>query len=255
MKTLVVCGDSYMSPVVGKHAGTHFSELIAKELNYELIAYSRGGMSNGGICIQIDTAINLNPKPDLILVGTTSYNRIEWPINQDPIEKFTVQDLVYNDHKSFLSSSYTWLNKTPKLVSTILSDIWERYKKSAYYEIDPLIEHRVRALYRYFELLYHPSWKREQDKLMLYAILHKLHVSKIPYVICFEGIKNYAKEFEWLNYGNSLNYFYTQFNEILACSNVTAETDPGYHTTPECQQKIADKLLRNVKEIITNSQM
>lgn len=255
MKKLIVCGDSYMSPVVGKYAGTHFSELIANKLNYELIAYSRGGMSNGGICIQIDSAINLNPKPDLILVGTTSYNRIEWPINQDPTDKFTVQDLVYNDHKTFLSSSYTWLNQTPKLISTILSDIWEKYKRSAYYEIDPLIEHRVRALYRYFELLYHPSWKREQDKLMLYAILHKLHISKIPYVICHESIDNLSKEFEWLNYGDSLHYFYPQFREIMADSYVTATTDPGYHTTPECQQKIADKLLVNINAIIADSKI
>ena len=36
MGQLIVCGDSFMSPVQGKFAGTHFSELIAKELKYVL---------------------------------------------------------------------------------------------------------------------------------------------------------------------------------------------------------------------------
>ena len=245
MKKIIVCGDSYMSPVIGKHAGTHFSELIAKHLGYELIAYSRGGMSNGGICIQIDTAINLNPKPDLILVGTTSFNRIEWPITLDPVEKFTVHDLVYADHKTFLSSSYDWLDKSPKMISTVMRDIWGNYKNCAYYKFDPLIEHRVRALYRYFELLHYPDWKREQDKLMLYAILHKLHLSNIPYIICYEGIRYFAKEFPWLTETNCYNYAFPKFAEVLDNTPATHETDPGYHSLPACQQTLAEYLIEN----------
>ena len=76
MKKIIVCGDSFMSPVVGDYAGTHFSEIVAKEINYELVAYSRGGMSNGGICIQVKSAIEA--KPDLILVGTTYFDRLEY---------------------------------------------------------------------------------------------------------------------------------------------------------------------------------
>jgi hypothetical protein len=245
MKKIIVCGDSYMSPVVGPNAGTHFSELVARYLGYELIAYSRGGMSNGGICIQIDTAINLKDKPDLILVGTTSFNRIEWPITLEPVEKFTVNDLVYADHKTFLSSSYDWLDKSPKMISTVMRDIWGNYKNCAYYKFDPLIEHRVRALYRYFELLHYPDWKREQDKLMLYAILHKLHMSNIPYIICYEGIRYFAKEFPWLTETNCHNYAFPKFAEVLDNTPATHETDPGYHSLPTCQQTFAEYLIEN----------
>ena len=38
MSRLVVCGDSFMTPVT-THPKTHFSEIIADNLGYELVAY------------------------------------------------------------------------------------------------------------------------------------------------------------------------------------------------------------------------
>lgn len=247
MGQLIVCGDSFMSPVQGKFAGTHFSELIAKQLNYELIAYSRGGMSNGGICLQIQAAIDLQPKPSLILLGTTSPDRMEWPINEiTEVEKFNLNDVLYGDDR-FTSFNNFGSNEKAQLVSTPISDIFGHYKTKAYYKLDNQIGNRISALKNYFEFLYHPDWKREQDKLMLYAMFHKLHKTGIPYIICYEGVKGIVDNCDWLNYGGiSKNYAASEITTLISNFYDSRYNDSEiaeYHTSVHTQITIANILL------------
>jgi hypothetical protein len=67
-----------------KYKGTHFSELLAEKLGYELIVYAKPGSSNGGICVQIEEAIR--SKPDLIIFGQTVADRIEFKVAENPKE-------------------------------------------------------------------------------------------------------------------------------------------------------------------------
>jgi hypothetical protein len=245
MKKIIVCGDSYMSPVLTKeYVGTHFSEIIAKELGFELIAYSRGGMSNGGICIQIKTAIEA--KPDLILLGTTYHDRLEWPYNEiRPIDNLSINDIFYN-HPVSLSVSYPWLNKDPKLVSTALRDIFDHWDNQLHSTAgDKYSKERLDALQKYFEFLYHPNLKKFIDETMIYAMYHQLHKSNIPYIICSEQLKGVVNKCEWLNFGNnSFNYARPDFDQIQydLCYG-SNHIDPGYHSKPEAQAKIAKLLL------------
>jgi len=240
MKKLIVCGDSYMSPVSGKYAGTHFSEIIAKELGYELLAYARGGMSNGGICIQIQTAINENPKPDLILVGSTYFTRMEWPINEiQLIDKFTVKDLLYDIQVPSLSRTYDWLNRDPQLVS--MSD----YIPTEY---DRYATEREHAMSLYKKYLLHPDWKREIDVMCLYATYHQLHQSGIPYLICKEQSSFVVEKCDWLNYGvDNINYPRYAVDKTLRDYHIegTPDYEQGYHTSVEIQQQTAKMLLRD----------
>lgn len=240
MKTLIVCGDSYMSPVTGDHAGTHFSELVAKELGYDLIAYSRGGMSNMGIAIQIQTAIDANP--DLILVGNTSSDRFEWAINEyQSAQPFTVRDILYSHNKS-LSSTYPWLNQNPKIASASLNEIendWNDKKHMLY--SDRYRNDRKLALTYYFQYLYHYDLKREADNLIMYAAYHKLHMSGIPYLICMERFIKTGKDCSWLSQDN---YPRPYIDNVIDQSRYTTDRpDPGYHLLPEDQQAIAKLLL------------
>jgi len=242
MKKLIVCGDSYMSPDV-KYPGTHFSEIIAKDLGYDLVAYSRGGMSNGGICIQIQTAINQNSKPDLILVGSTWFTRLEWAINNiRSINKFTVTDMIYDlPNLPSLSCTYKWLNKDPQLVS--MSDyinIDEKYDKYS--------AERKNALELYQKYLLHPDWKREVDIMCLYATYHQLHMSKIPYIICKEQSRLVVEKCEWLDYGiDNMNYAAKDVGQTLYNTHIpgTPDYDMGYHTSVETQWHIAKMLLKD----------
>ena len=241
MKKLIVCGDSYMSPVRGKYAGTHYSEIIAKELGYDLVAFARGGMSNGGICIQIQTAINENPKPDLMLVGHTYFTRMEWPINDiQLIDKFTIKHLLYDyqDNPS-LSTTYDWLNQDPQLVSMndYMNTKYDRYSNK-----------REQAMALYKKYLLHPDWKREIDIMCLYATYHQLHMSGIPYLICKEQSSVVVKRCEWLNYGvNNKNYASQDIDKTLRDYHIegTPDYEQGYHTSVEIQEQTAKMLLRD----------
>lgn len=240
MKKLIVCGDSYMSPVVD-YPGTHFSEIIADKLGYELTAYSRAGMSNGGIAIQIDTAIQ--QKPDLILIGTTYSDRIEFPINDPkPTKKLTVHDISYHHSIYSLSNKYEWLSKDPQLISTNLVEIiTDQFYSTFDKSIEP--EQKIKAIKDWFNYLYHPDWKNQTDKWMMYAVLHQLHESNIPYVIC-NDVLNVAKICSWIDSHSAIE----DIKEIIESRKNDIRISIGYHTSVETQAVIADYIITYMKE-------
>ncbi len=79
-KVLAVCGDSFMSAVSADEYGadSHFTQLLAKKLDWDYVTFARGGCGNSVIRLQIDEAIKI--KPDLVIIGTTTADRLEFPI-------------------------------------------------------------------------------------------------------------------------------------------------------------------------------
>ena len=129
---MVVCGDSWMSPSV-MLPNTHFTQIVAEKLNLDLVCLSRGGMSNGGICAQIESAIDMNP--DLIIFNTTCFDRIEVSIENslkvnylNNPEKFsqnlnntnrswiTAENILYR-HQQYVTTYSNNLNKNPRIIS------------------------------------------------------------------------------------------------------------------------------------------
>ena len=113
MKKMFVCGDSFMTPA-WEAPDLHFSEILSKKINYDLKTYARGGMSNGGICIQIESAIK--KQADLIILNTTMADRLEIPIIPGegiPDTAINIDHILYN-HPQSLSSYDPELNQNPK---------------------------------------------------------------------------------------------------------------------------------------------
>lgn len=240
MPKLIVCGDSYMSPAAG-YPNTHFSEIIACRLGYDFIAYSRGGMSNGGIAIQIDTAIR--ERPDLILLGTTNSDRIEFPIN-DPrkTEIFTVGDILYDHSNQSLSSNVDFFVKNPQLISTNLIEIMTDHYGNTFVKCDdPNI--KIHTIKQWFKQLYHPDWKTQTDRWMMYALLHQLHESKIPYVICHDtlGVIHLCPWLKESTITSDINIMVESQKEKYG--HVTP-----YHTSTDAQTEIAELLITYMKE-------
>jgi hypothetical protein len=129
MKKLYICGDSFMTPSP-ETPGQHFSEILSIKIGYDLKILSRGGMSNGGICVQLEHAIEKNA--DFIIVNTTLIDRLEIPIN--PIgstlygheSDVTLDNILYK-HQQSISSFDPEKNKDPKMISDTIQSMLPDY--------------------------------------------------------------------------------------------------------------------------------
>jgi len=246
MKKLFVCGDSWMSPNI-KHPDTHFSEIFAKKLGFELISYAHPGMGNGAISIQIETAIK--NKADLILFNSTSLDRIEFikntKVEKDVnLESFSVSDLLYSE-SSALSTLQKGNNDSASLVSdslnSLISLIDSKIQTNLAFAV-PNLESKLKIIKEYVSELYYPAWKSQLDRMLMYAIANKLHLSNIPYVYCFDhiGATSNHNDFFW-TWLEPKNYISDKFDIFMGNTN-KLKFDPGYHTSYETQIEMADIL-------------
>lgn len=237
---IAICGDSFVTPVM-QHPGTHFAEILQQTLGADMVYLGRGGMSNGGICLQLETAMVL--EPDLIIFNTSFADRVEFALDTSRSKsQYTVRDIVYAHTESV--SSYYGVEQDADLIVDNLSSLLQTNSSPAYdrwnrlYEDVADFEHKRRALRTWFEALYTPAWKAQVDRWCLEAVVRRMVDQHIPYLMFLDVIK--IGHLPWFNSANNvsdlvINQFYRQFIDI--------DIDPGYHTTYEVQRGIATFLL------------
>lgn len=227
MNKLIVCGDSYMSPRVD-YPGKHFSEIIAHQLGFELTVLSRSGISNGGIALQILEAIK--HQPQLLLLNLTFYDRIEFRLDGFKDQRITFNSLDYSGQTTDVS---TQSRHPGPLASENLATLLNgsHYPKSKH-----------DAIKHYFEELYCEDWKRQTDYMMIYAVLHTLHKSTIPYIIIQDNLQlncNHPCNIDWIHEKNTIAEQTVQF------FSRPKEFDPGFHTSLETQKDVAQFVLNH----------
>ena len=116
IKKIVVCGDSFCSADTYR-PGTHFSEILTT-YGYEVVNLARGGISNTGICFQIDTAIKLNP--NAVIFSSTGSDRINIPIKN---RTFDPTDGLKNFIYPYRCDSSTGTEYVGGLDAAIMSDV------------------------------------------------------------------------------------------------------------------------------------
>ena len=82
---------------------------------------------------------------------------------------------------------------------------------------------------------------------MVYAMLHKLHLSKIPYLVVLDFL-GVLLECPFIGVNSTL----TIANDFagpafIESAKVSDFRDPGYHTLPEAQQQAADHILKYIE--------
>ena len=145
MKKIGICGDSFMASISYDEKnddngyGKHFTEILAQKLNCELVTFARGACSNQAIRLQIDEVIK--EKPDCVIIGLTSSDRIEIPIkntktteyykkitNKFISESFNYDDGLYNiDYRNYPDNSSKHKNFNliePKLISETINNFF-----------------------------------------------------------------------------------------------------------------------------------
>lgn len=240
---MYVCGDSFLTPSV-KKPGTHMTELIANEIGYDLKVFARGGMSNGGICIQIESAIEAGA--DFIIFKPTSVDRIEMSAGKDErYDRFNVNDIWYN-HPLSISTYDPELNKHPRLLIDNLRSLLIENSHTEYNQVINSMPERKKATQTYFKYLYNNNWKSRIDKWCLYAVLHKLETSGIPYLMVLDSLR-IAKECPWLTEEKvALDYY--QWWPAAEKKRNDRFIDPGYHTLEEDQIIGADIIINHIKQ-------
>ena len=176
MGKLVVCGDSFMSPVIDETKGLHFTELLSKELGWNLISLARGGVSNNVIRLQIEEAIKMNP--DCVLIGLTSPDRFEFPLAKGEHMFLPYAGLANINYQGYPDSS---VNSNifdivrPSLHSTTLSNIFNNNNEDMF-NVD-----EIDTLRKWFNIFYDFYYKVQQDAWVIYGGLRRLEDMDIPF--------------------------------------------------------------------------
>jgi hypothetical protein len=245
MGPVVVCGASFMAPAKNPESlkGTHFSEIIAKNLNTDLVVLSTGGCSNFAIALQVEKALQL--KPSLILAGNTQSDRIEIPVHplEDKNYEVSIDDMIYH-LENFNSYKRT---KSYKFMSTSLQDFFCKETIKHLKKECPQIDAKIESVKEYFLSLYDFNLKRKLDSFTIYSYYHKLHTSNIPYFICMESMKHDGGEqCPWLYKNGKYSNFYPRKEIEFICENDVDLISP-YHTSVKSQHLIADLILKKYR--------
>lgn len=279
MAKLVVCGCSYSAPSqIDEFKGTHWSEILTKTINWELISLARQGCSNGGIRIQIDEAVKL--KPDLVIVTPTYFDRIELPARISPTSWSTIRwkDLLSAEKIRDLLHSY-YVDKSgydPYIgIKNLNTSAYEPYRivsenlwslvsgEHGPNRENPVYPEVQDAIHKYVQHLYDPGWKKQVDKWLIRDGIQQLSNASIPFIIQPQNLwqQDYPQE-----YGKSSDQLAKEFFGLLLTDKNTVSdeqsisklsaidllyqdgklvglpVDPGYHTKPLIQDMFATKL-------------
>lgn len=229
MKNLVVCGDSWMSDC-SRYVGTHFTDIVADKLNYKKISLACPGISNFGICVQIEKAISLNP--DLVIIGNTCTDRFDFGLTytDETMPNIDISEL-YVPGKT---ESYNQiLNKT--VISGNIG-IMEKFLP----RIDEL---KYQSFQSYLTKMYNTRLKTHQDHLMLCAVISQLFFNNIPFVLTYDFCNTYEGKTIWNWVPKKFDMraiFHTQHDQIIIDSTT------AYHTSPGMQKTLGDLVIDHI---------
>lgn len=240
---LVVCGCSFSAPVGGKFQNTHWAELLSSRLDAELIVLARQGISNNVIRVQINEATNLGP--DLVIINSTTPDRIEFPIDPDlsgvnPGKYVTYDYSAYHPENGLKNFNYPGHDNT-MVSETIFSIIdWPKHP----YRDKPINTHIRHATKLYASCLYDTEWKKQCDRWIIGSGLWQLIDHGIPFLYNGWIIGNQDLPLDVLE-----KYSVPAKLDLITLMNqYKIDEDPGYHTTIEGQKFIADEYLKILEE-------
>jgi len=236
-KTLVVCGDSYLS-CYDEYAGTHFAEILSKKFDLNLISLARQGISNSAIRLQVDEAVKYNPQ--LIIVGGTDYNRYEVPIHsvwpKEPTKHFDPQHGIHNlAYRYYPSISKKNINSSH---TTMWSDHWSKYSENGNFDSE-----FYQAWKQFITCIVDENWKQQQDQWVIESSMITLLNSKISFLYMPLSSKFTPT---WLPTKCLLDD-----KQLLNDKNYKG-IDPGYHTSIETQAQFAEQCASIIQEKLNN---
>lgn len=251
MPLLGVCGDSFLAATQDHEwrmdlkgsPGKHFTELLAKRLDYDYFTLARGACSNTAIRLQIDEMIR--QEVDFVIVGTTSQNRIEYPMKNKLVEFGKgIYNIIYEKHpdQSSLNTNFTH----PHIVSETVNNVLSGYGQVR-------DEEQLESIKRYFMDVYHEDIRKLQDGWIISDGVRALREAKIPYVVLLVsgllnlGISTFDKPdnrilHDHIKHRSMLPYYYDTYDEDLG-----EDTPRRWHVSDKNQVVICENLCQYIQ--------
>ncbi len=231
MAKLYIAGDSFATLSKSQPVGSSWSELLAKELNLELVNISKSGASNESICIQLDYIANsISPNDKVICFLTDSFRKTLTYSDKDLSTKHLLEfhslhknqnytgDIKFQD-ESFIES-YTHINCS-------------RFKDAKFY----------------FKTFYNYTHQKWLDITLIIGVLTKLKTVTDNFLIVSGGFNDLVytdKEFNVTNNTfllDSKNFLKLSSSELLKTS---VERGSCNHISLIGHQKIFRLILKSI---------
>ena len=238
MPILGVCGDSYWGATINDgrdrpidylvdSEGKHFTELLAKAINYDYFTLARAGCSNSVIRLQIEAMID--KKVDFVIFGNTTENRIELPITTFH-RSLGIQNISYerypNQSKKHITKKSTTISENLLTLEQGHADINEFQQES--------IKHYLKDLFDF-------EYKRHQDSWILASGVQALKDAKIPYL--------FLPGWDWINrerYFSKPDIRISFDRELHPQSYDRQPNNRLWHTSDESQVELFNKVLNYI---------
>lgn len=258
-KTFVLCGDSFNYGIgcVNMHTQP-YGVLVAKHFGWDLVRLARGSASNYVIHLQGKYAAKMNPKPHLVLLGTTSTDRIEWvaageKLNYGGAKLEHVNYHLYPPHHEtppchdaplpFHLQNNPYYE--PKILSEQIIGITEFLKllrtgnKHNYYErMHTESVEKLQLIETYYMDIFDTQIKYDYDTGVLMLAYMELKKLGIPTII-FSGDKRFANlVFE------ERDYFYQDWGRL---TSLYPDTVNSMHTSEEGHADSAERLIAHLE--------
>jgi len=266
MKKLMIAGDSY-SATSWTHFGTSWSELLAKQLGWELINLARQGCSNGGIRIQIEEI--RRQRPDYAIVVPSSWDRIEIPATAapfdwsqpqghwaPPLETHLRNKEIKNgyrredgiDNVNYGRNNYNMICETIFSLAHNYPSVWRSGSIS---------KETQTAIKYWIDGMYDAGWKQQQDEwLIMEGVLQMWH-DELAFLITpgMLWIPDHSPQWRKLFPQRMPDHSIWQDcmrSHQTACAQHPIEdgVDPGYHGAPASQQIIADWYYQHITTVL-----
>jgi len=279
MKKLMVAGCSF-SAVSRTLPGTSWSEILAEKLGWELVNLARPGCSNGGIRIQIEEIRRQNP--DFAIITPTFWDRMEIPVRGAPytwsqrlIEKTKqilngppvhVGDSKLSEYlKSATKNGYNKdsgidnINYGDNDYNMICEPIWSLAENTDNPNRTSSIDEQTQASVRsYVDRIYDQNWKRQMDQWIITEGVLQMFHDGLDFLVMPGILWLYARE-EWREVFPKVipdrfimldpmqsQYEISKIFPIDKTHALLKGTDPGYHTSEQGQQHIADNWYKHI---------
>ncbi|MFI5405227.1 MAG: hypothetical protein ACHQ1D_01805 [Nitrososphaerales archaeon] len=264
IKKLVICGDSFAYGIGCINLDTQpFGVLVAKEFNWELIRLARGSASNYTIYLQGMFAADLEEPPHLIVLSTTSYDRVEWVKEHMPenfcANRHTLRNLNYHQypphqiaqphHKEPMSFHLQDdMLYSPYILSEQVGGVDDcikmRKKNPNFKYYDRLCTEpteKLQMIVDYNVRIFDYNIKKNYDIGMLLQAYTYIKKKGINCIIMINGYDN-----EYYKFFNEEDIFYQDWGQL---SVTFPDTIGSMHTSEEGHADTAIRLIRRIKEM------